>query len=220
MLLMEDIIAWCKTQDIQVGYGRGSVNGSVIAWLLGITEMDSIKHGLNFERFMNVERVSLSDIDTDFPPSRIEEVKQYIFSKHGLYCSDIITFNTIADKGAIRDIGRALGISLDTVGMICEAVDNEEAYKNVRDQYPQLFKYVDLVKGTIVSIGSHPCGTLVSPIELNSNIGLCTTSTSAYPISQIYMKEVDSLNYVKLDLLKLDTIELINDTCKLANIER
>lgn len=220
MLLMEDIIAWCKTQDIQVGYGRGSVNGSVIAWLLGITEMDSIKHGLNFERFMNVERVSLSDIDTDFPPSRIEEVKQYIFSKHGLYCSDIITFNTIADKGAIRDIGRALGISLDTVGMICEAVDNEETYKNVRDQYPQLFKYVDLVKGTIVSIGSHPCGTLVSPIELNSNIGLCTTSTSAYPISQIYMKEVDSLNYVKLDLLKLDTIELINDTCKLANIER
>lgn len=62
MLLMEDILNWCRTQDIQVGYGRGSVNGSVIAWLLGITEMDSIKHNLNFERFMNIERVSLSDL--------------------------------------------------------------------------------------------------------------------------------------------------------------
>ena len=69
MLLMEDIINWCHTQGIEVGYGRGSVNGSVIAWLIGITEMDSIKHHLNFERFMNIERVSLSDVDTDFPPS-------------------------------------------------------------------------------------------------------------------------------------------------------
>lgn len=94
MLLMDDIISWCIESDIMVGYGRGSVNGSVIAWLLGITEMDSIKHNLNFERFMNTERVSLSDIDTDFPPSRIEEVKKYIFSKTGLYCCDIVTSHT------------------------------------------------------------------------------------------------------------------------------
>lgn len=219
MLLMEDIIAWCKTKDIQVGYGRGSVNGSVIAWLLDITEMDSIKHNLNFDRFMNVERVSLSDVDTDFPPSRIEEVKEYIFSKHGLYCSDIITFNTVADKGAIRDVGRALGMPLTEVADICNSVDNEELYEKSREKYKELFKYVDLIKGTIVSIGSHPCGTIVSPITLSDSVGLCTTSTSNHPISQIYMKEVDGLNYVKLDLLKLDTIELISETCKLANID-
>lgn len=218
MLLMEDIVAWCRTQDIKIGYGRGSVNGSVIAWLLGITEMDSIKHGLNFERFMNVERVSLSDIDTDFPPSRINEVKNYICSKPGLYCSDIITFNTIADKGAIRDVGRALGMSLDLVGDICDSVDDEKAYIKSKEKYSELFKYVEMVKGTIVSIGSHPCGLIVSPQSLEDNIGLCTTSTSDYPISQIYMKEVDGLNYVKLDLLKLDTIELIDRTCKLAGI--
>lgn len=157
MLLMEDILNWCRTQDIQVGYGRGSVNGSVIAWLLGITEMDSIKHNLNFERFMNIERVSLSDIDTDFPPSRIEEVKDYIFSKTGLYCSDIITFNTIADKGAIRDVGRALEIPLDEVDEICKAFESNE--EKLRKKYPELFKYVDLVKGVIVSVGSHPCFT-------------------------------------------------------------
>ena len=218
MLLMEDIIAWCKTQDILVGYGRGSCNGSVIAYLLGITEMDSIKHNLNFERFMNTERVSLSDIDTDFPPSRINEVKQYIFNKHGLYCSDIVTFNTIALKGAIRDVGRALQMPLDEVGNICNRVEMDEA--GCRKQYPDLFKYVDIVNGCVVSVGNHPCGLVVSPYSIDDRMGLFTTSTDDVPISQINMKEVDLQNYVKLDLLKLDTIELINETCKLAGIER
>lgn len=259
MLLMEDIIAWCRTQDVPIGYGRGSVNGSVIAWLLGITEMDSIKHKLNFERFMNIERISLSDIDTDFAPSRIEEVKNYIYNHEGLYCSDIITFNTIADKGAIRDVCRAL-YKPDThnlpskinekmeeysesariyngqgqsIGMdkelkeylnnymkitndVCSLFDEDEF--KARKDYEEVFKYVDLVKGTIVSIGTHPCGLVVSPITLDDNMGLCSTSTDPFVVSQIYMKEIDGLNYVKLDLLKLDTIELISNTCKLANI--
>ena len=220
MLLMEDIVSWCRSQDIMIGYGRGSVNGSVIAWLLGITEMDSIKYHLNFERFMNVERVSLSDIDGDYPPSRINDVKNYIFSKYGLYCSDIITFNTIADKGAIKDVARALEIPLEEAQKIADSVDNEEKYAASRRLYKELFEYVDLVKGVVVSIGSHPCGTIVSPESLEDHVGLCTTSTSAYPISQLYMKEIDSLNYVKLDLLKLDTIELISKTCDLAGIDR
>ena len=218
MLLMEDIIAWCKTQDILVGYGRGSCNGSIVAYLLGITEMDSIKHGLNFDRFMNTERVSLSDIDTDFPPSRINEVKQYIFNKHGLYCSDIVTFNTIALKGAIRDVGRALEIPLAEVSDICNKIELDEA--SCRKAYPELFKYVDIVNGCVVSVGNHPCGLVVSPVPIDDKMGLFTTSTDDVPISQINMKEIDLQNYVKLDLLKLDTIELINETCKLANIER
>lgn len=218
MLLMEDIVNWCRTQDIQIGYGRGSVNGSIIAWLLGITEMDSIKHNLNFDRFMNIERVSLSDVDTDFPPSRIEDVKQYIFNKHGLFCCDIATFNTIADKGAIRDVGRALAIPLTEVDKICNTVDDEIEYAKSREQYPELFKYVDMVKGVVVSVGNHPCGTVVAPYSIDDRMGTFTTSTDAYPISQIYMKEIDGLNYVKLDLLKLDTIELIANTCKIANI--
>ena len=218
MLLMEDIIAWCKTQDILVGYGRGSCNGSIVAYLLGITEMDSIKHGLNFDRFMNTERVSLSDIDTDFPPSRINEVKQYIFTKPGLYCSDIVTFNTIALKGAIRDVGRALEIPLAEVSDICNKIELDEA--SCRKAYPELFKYVDIVNGCVVSVGNHPCGLVVSPVPIDDKMGLFTTSTDDVPISQINMKEIDLQNYVKLDLLKLDTIELINETCKLANIER
>lgn len=267
MLLMEDIIAWCKTKDILVGYGRGSCNGSVIAYLLGITEMDSIKHGLNFDRFMNTERVSLSDIDTDFPPSRINEVKQYIFNRHGLYCSDIVTFNTIALKGAVRDVCRALGKEakekllvgewrkkyeawaqksaelngpgyiepmpsdlqsyldgmkadayLKVADEICNTVEQDEA--GCREKYPDVFKYVDIVNGCVVSVGNHPCGLVVSPYPIDDRMGLFTTSTDDVPISQINMKEIDLQNYVKLDLLKLDTIELVNETCKLAGIER
>ena len=221
ILLMADIIDYCKAHDIVTGWGRGSVNGSVICWLLEITQMDSIKHGLNFERFMNTERVSLADIDTDFPPSRRDEVKEYIVNHQGLHCCDIITFNTIALRGAIRDICRGLykDIRDDYVevadGICDEAEANEE---RAREKYPDVFEYVDLVNGVIVSTGSHPCGMVVSAAPLEGDMGLCTNSNDPYPISQIYMKEIDSLNYVKLDLLALDTIETIAETCRLAGI--
>lgn len=218
MLLMTDIADWCKAHDILLGYGRGSVNGSVIAWLLGITEMDAVKYNLNFERFMSKERVSLSDIDSDLPPSRREEVKDYLFAKNGLHCCDIITFNTIALRGAIRDVARALEIPLDKVDEICDLAEKD--IETAKEQYPELFEYVDIVNGTIVSIGTHPCGCVTSPFTIDDGFGLCTTATSSRPVSQIYMKEIDSLNYVKLDLLALDTIELINNTCKLIGVDR
>ncbi len=216
MLLMEDLISWCRKRNIPIGYGRGSVNGSIIAYLLGITEMDSIKSNLNFDRFMNVERVSLSDIDTDFAPSRIEEIKQYLLNRQGLHCCEIVTFNTIALKGAIRDVGRALDISLTTINDICNNIETNESF--FREKYKELFEYVDIVKGTIVSVGTHPCGFIVAPHNVIDEFGVFTTSTSEYFISQINMKELDDLNYVKLDLLKLDTIELIAKTCEIANI--
>lgn len=218
MLLMEDIVAWCRTQDILIGYGRGSCTGSLIAYLLGITEMDSIKHGLNFDRFMNVERVSLSDIDSDIAPNRIDEVKDYVFNKHGLYCADIVTFNTIALKGAVRDVGRALSMSLDEVAAICNVVEQDE--DGCRAKYPELFKYVDIVNGCVVSVGNHPSGMIVAPHSIDDRMGLFTTSTDTVPISQINMKEVDLQNYVKLDLLKLITIQIINETCKMIGIDR
>lgn len=218
MLLMTDIADWCKAHDILLGYGRGSVNGSVIAWLLGITEMDAVKYNLNFERFMSKERVSLSDIDSDLPPSRREEVKDYLFAKDGLHCCDIITFNTIALRGAIRDVARALEIPLNKVDEICDLAEKD--IETAKEQYPELFEYVDIVNGTIVSIGTHPCGCVTSPFTIDDGFGLCTTATSSRPVSQIYMKEIDSLNYVKLDLLALDTIELINNTCNLIGIDR
>ena len=99
MLLEEDYKRAMREQGVYPGYSRGSVSGSVIAYLLGITEVDSIQHNLNFQRFMNTERISLADIDSDWYDEDREIVKQYLYHKEGLYCCDIITFNTIKLKG-------------------------------------------------------------------------------------------------------------------------
>ena len=218
MLLEEDYKSEMRRRGVQFGYSRGSCSGSEIAYVLGITEIDSIKHKLNFERFMNKERISLADIDTDWNSEDRKIVKEYLYNKKGLYCCEIITFNTIADKGAIRDVGRAFNMELSLVDEICKNLETHEAI--YRQQYPELFKYVDILKGVVVSVGNHPAGLVVSPVPIDSWFGTFTTSTNDYPISQINMKEIDYLNFVKLDVLGLDNIGIINETCKLANIER
>lgn len=216
MLLEENYKSEMRKRNIKYGYSRGSVSGSIIAYLLYITEIDSIKYNLNFERFMNKERVSLADVDTDWLSEDRKVVKDYLHSKKGLYCCDIVTFNTIALKGAIRDIGRALGIPLSEVNSICERVETDE--ESLRKQYEKLFKYVDLVNGVVVSVGNHPAGCVVSPIPIDEWFGTFTTSSDEYPISFLNMKEIDSLNFVKLDILGLDNIGLIYKTCEIAGI--
>ena len=225
LLLEEDYKSELKRQGVSYGYSRGSVSGSIIAYLLGITEVDYIKYGLNFERFMNKERVSLADVDTDWSKKDRYKVREYLFNKEGLYCCDIITFNTIALKGAIKDVGRALGMSVDETQAISDAVYQDEDKKDCIDEfyikkYPELFKYVDIVKGTIVSIGNHPAGLVVSPFPIDEWFGLCSTKTNENMISQINMKELDGLQFVKLDVLGLDCVGLINETCDLAGITR
>lgn len=224
MLLQKHIIDWCHKNDIYQGYGRGSVNGSLIAYVLGITEMDSIKHKLNFFRFLNPDRISLPDIDIDFPPSRRQEVIDFLASLDGIDFAEIITLNTLALKGSIREVGRGLDMPLDEVDRIAKAVESfggkdriDDSYKR---KYPELFKYVELLNGTIVSMGSHPSGFVVSPINLETNVSTLYTSESKYRVTSINMKELDGENYVKLDILGLANIELINEACKLAGIER
>ena len=225
LLLEEDYKSALKKQGVSCGYSRGSVSGSVIAYLLGITEVDSIKYNLNYERFMNKERVSLADVDTDWSKKDRYKVREYLFNKEGLYCCDIITFNTIALKGAIKDVGRALGLSVEETQAISDAVYQDENKKDCIDEhfikkYPELFKYVDIVKGTVVSIGNHPAGLVVSPYPVDEWFGLCSTKGNENMISQINMKEIDGLSFVKLDVLGLDCVGLINETCDLAGIPR
>jgi len=184
---------------------------------------------------MNNERISLADVDTDWPPAKRDVIKDYIYNKEGLYCADIITFNTVALKGSIRDVCRALyqkelpkdlkeqsdndvqgygtltdstskavkqhqeNTYLNISNYICENV--EVAESKMRKEYPEVFEYVDIINGTIVSIGVHPCGTVVSPIPLDTAMGTLTVSTSDRPVTMINMKEVESLFFVKLDIL-------------------
>lgn len=275
MLLEEDYKSEMRRRGVRFGYSRGSVSGSIIAYLLGITEIDSIRFNLNFERFMNTERVSLADVDTDWYSEDRKIVKDYLYQKKGLYCCDIVTFNTIALKGAIKDVIRGLHkINIEKLDIpedlkrrirefekaskeqngsgyttempaelkkefrayyikgavfkevpydyiefsnevISLAETNEEA---AREKYPRIFKYVDLVNGVVVSVGNHPAGCVVSPFPVDEWFGTFTTSTNEYPISLLNMKEIDSLNFVKLDILGLDNIGLIYKTCDLAGI--
>lgn len=162
--------------------------------------------------------MSLADVDTDFYSADRKFVKDYLYNKRGLFCCDIVTFNTVQLKGAIREIGRAMDISLDEVNDICDNLEDKE--DSLREQYQELFYWADLVTNVIVSVGFHPAGVVVSPFPIDDYFGTFTTTTNQYRIAQLNMKEIDSLNFVKLDILALDNIGLINQTCELAGIER
>lgn len=234
MLLQTYLREWEKENGIQCGYGRGSVSGSMIAYLLGVTQMDSIRFDLNFFRFMNPSRVTNADIDTDYSGKDRDAVKQFLLRDKmnlpNIRSAEIITFNTIAMKGAVRDVCRALYKDrsdvnyINVANTICNEVvlqDNQWVVSDkMRKDYPEVFKYVDIVNGTIVSIGTHPSGVLISDLPIEQTIGLCSISTSDYPVSMINMKELDDLMYVKLDILGLDNIGVINETCKMLGIER
>lgn len=229
MLLMCYLKEWQIKNGIYTGPGRGSVSGSEIAYVLGITEMDSIKFDLNFFRFLNPSRVTNSDIDLDFGDKDREKMKKFLLDDHmglpNIQTAEIITFNTIKMKGAIKDIGRALQMPLTEVQDISNAVETDENQKQYIDEkwrkkYPELFKYVDIVNGVITSIGTHPSGVLISDRDISSLIGLCSLSTTPYPVTALNMKELDALWFVKLDVLGLANVDLINQTCELAGIER
>lgn len=224
MLMQTYLREWEHKTDIWCGPGRGSVSGSLVAYDLGITNMDSKKFNLNFFRFMNPDRVSNCDIDTDYGGKDRDKVKEFLLRDHmdlpNIRTSEIITFNTIAEKGAVRDVARALEIPLDVVSDICNQIGKDGIPDALRKKHAELFDYVDIVNGTIVSIGTHPSGVLVSDYDIESTVGMCSTAQSPYPVSMLNMKELDDLMYVKLDILGLDNVLVINEACKLAGIER
>lgn len=173
---------------------------------------------------MNPDRVTNADIDTDYSGPDRDKVKQFLLKDRlglpQIHTSEIITFNTIAIKGAVRDVARALKIPLPEVSAICSQIDGDEIPPKLRSKYPELFDFVDIVNGTIVSIGTHPSGVLVSDLDINSLIGTCSVSSSDYPVSMLNMKELDDQMWVKLDILGLDNLGIITEACKLAGIER
>lgn len=223
MLLEEDYKTELRKDGVKYGYSRGSVSGSLIAYLLGITEVDPIRFNLNFERFMNEERVSLADIDSDWFKEDRWKVREYLFNREKLYCCNIITFNTVKMKGAIKDVGRALGMTPQETQALSNLVQEDEnkhefVEEKYRLQYQELFEYVDIVVGTITSLGRHAAGLVVSPYPVEDVFGTLYISSDEKPISQINMKEIDSLNFVKLDVLGLDCVGLIYKTCEAAGI--
>ena len=232
ILLIKYIVDWAHSNDMWQGPARGSAASSLVLYELGVTEVNPLKHGFKFWRFMHKDKYSAADVDTDWAEKDRDRLKEWMLvdklNLPKIQTAEIITFNTIALKGAIRDVGRGLGMPNDEVDEIAKAVKevNEEENKIVtidqewRDKYPELFKYVDLVQGVFVSVGSHPSGVLVTDEDLAAEIGYCHIKGDEYPVSVLDMVELDSRSYVKEDILGLDNVSIINETCKLAGIQK
>ena len=224
MLLDSDYKNWLLKNNMHYGPSRGSVSGSEIAYLINCTDVDSVKYNLNFSRFMNPERMSLADVDTDIYAEDRYRVREYLFNREGLYCCNILTFNTIQLKGAIKDVGRALGMTPEETQALSDLTQVDEKGhdfmpKDIREKYPDLFKYVDIVIGTTTSLGRHAAGIVCSPTDIRYDFGTLSITSDPRPVSQIDMHEIDSLNFVKLDLLGLNAVGLVDGACKLAGID-
>lgn len=228
-LIVWDFINYAKEQNIPVGPGRGSAAGSLVAYLLGITDIDSIKYDLLFERFLNSERVSMPDIDTDFCYERRDEVIEYVKRKYGHdHVSQIVTFGTMAAKAAIKDVGRVLDIPYNDVDLISkliprrlnitikEALDESLELKQIYDEKPKMRQLIDTameLEGMPRHASTHAAGVVITDKPLVDYLPLSTNSGSV--VTQFDMDTVAKLGLLKFDFLAIRYLTIISDTEKI-----
>jgi DNA polymerase-3 subunit alpha len=220
-LVVQSMIAWAKKEGILVGPGRGSSAGSLVCYSLGITDIDPIKYGLLFFRFINPERNDFPDIDTDIQDSRREEVKDYLVRQYR-HVASIATFLQFKDKGVVRDVARVLDIPLTDVNKVLKLVDTWDEYCSskttawFREKYPEVEVYGDKLRGRIRGTGIHAAGVVTSkepifrhaPMETRSATG----SSDRIPVVGVDMEEAERIGLIKIDALGLKTLSVIKDT--------
>lgn len=244
-LIVADFICWSKDNGIPVGPGRGSGAGSLVAYALGITNVDPIKHELLFERFLNPDRVSMPDFDIDFCTDRRDEVIEYVSQKYGAEkVSQIITYGTMAAKGVVRDVGRVLGHPYGFSDGISKSIPNDlkinlsralgrfadddsqedkdkwfsKELTNRYDSEESVTALIDLslqLEGLVRNVGTHAGGVLIAPSKIS---GFCPTykaSNEDGVVSQFDMKDVEAVGLVKFDFLGLSNLTVIDKTVKL-----
>ena len=232
-LIVADFIHWAKQQHIPVGPGRGSGGGSLVAYALGITDLDPIFHELLFERFLNPERVSLPDFDVDFCMDRRDEVIEYVSNRYGRErVSQIITFGSMAAKAVVRDVGRVLGHPYGFVDKIAKlipfalemtldrALSEEEALKQRYDEEEEVRILIDLGKkleGLVRNAGKHAGGIVISPSALTEFMPLYCEQDTAVTSTQFDMGDVEAIGLVKFDFLGLRTLTIIDWAVKDIN---
>jgi len=223
-IVVRNMLNWAKKNDIMVGPGRGSSAGSLLCYTLGITDIDPIKNGLLFFRFINPERNDFPDIDSDIQDSRREEVKDYLERQYK-HVASIATFLQFKDKGVVRDISRALNIPLSDVNRALKTVDTWEEYltsKNTswfREKYPEVEVYGDQIRGRIRGTGVHAAGVVTSKIPISKIAPMETRSVTGsegrIPVVAVDMDEVADIGLIKIDALGLKTLTVINDALKI-----
>lgn len=230
MLFMSEMISWCWEHDIPVGYCRGSVGGSVVAYLSDIIDVDPVVWNTMFSRFCNEHRVEVGDIDVDISPDQRALVYQYIIDRFGVEnTAYILASGTLQSKGAIDDITRALrhkwekeGRDVEQCPFTLKLADQikkefEQDEEATRKKYPDIFYYYDGMLGCVISQSQHPAGIIASPINLIDHYG-GFINADGQVVLPINMEEIHEINLIKYDILGLQNVQIIRDTCKLAGI--
>ena len=237
-LIVQDFINWAKLHGIVVGPGRGSAAGSIVSYILGITNIDPLKYDLLFERFLNPDRIQVPDIDIDFTDTRRDEVLSYVREKYGNdHVAQIITFGTMAARAAIRDTGRALGLSYGfcdklaklipfnpTQGMkegwLIKCINDVQELKIIYETDPQAKDLLDSalkLEGVVRHASVHACGTVISPEPLTEYMPLQKAPQGEDTvITQFEMHSVESLGILKMDFLGLKNLTIIEQTIRLV----
>ncbi|CAK8162503.1 DNA polymerase III subunit alpha [Candidatus Xenohaliotis californiensis] len=227
-LIVQDFVNWSKSNGISVGPGRGSGAGSLVTWCLQITNIDPIKYGLIFERFLNPERVSMPDLDIDFCQEKRDRVIDYICKKYGKECvAQIITFGTLQARGVLRDVGRVLQMSYNHVDRLCrmvpnnpsnpvtlsEALDMDANLRTERDSdevVDRLISNALKLEGLHRHISTHAAGVVISHQPLSKLIPFCVDHDTGRLLTQFSMKYVERAGLIKFDFLGLKTLTMIS----------
>jgi len=226
-LIVADFIQWAKQQDIPVGPGRGSGAGSVVAWALTVTDLDPLRWGLLFERFLNPERVSMPDFDIDFCQERRDEVIRYVQGKYGRdRVAQIITFGKLQARAALRDVGRVLQMPYPQVDRICkmvpnnpaapvtlsEAIAGEPRLRDMRREDESVKRLLDIalkLEGLYRHASTHAAGVVIGDRRLDELVPLYRDPRSDMPVTQFSMKYVEKAGLVKFDFLGLKTLSVL-----------
>jgi DNA polymerase-3 subunit alpha len=232
-LIVSDFIKWAKAQDIPVGPGRGSGAGSLVAWALTITDLDPIRFGLLFERFLNPERVSMPDFDIDFCQERRGEVIDYVQQRYGRdQVAQIITFGTLQARGVLRDVGRVLQMPYGQVDKLTKlvpqnpaapvtlaaAIASEPKLQAFRDEDPVVARAFDIamrLEGLTRHASTHAAGIVIADRPLSELVPLYRDPKSDMPVTQFNMKWVEPAGLVKFDFLGLKTLTVLDVAVKL-----
>jgi DNA polymerase-3 subunit alpha len=233
LLIVWDFIHFAKERGIPVGPGRGSAAGSMVAYVLGITDIDPLQYGLIFERFLNPDRVSPPDIDVDFCEARRGEVLEYVRQKYGeRRVAQIITFGKLKAKSVVRDVGRVMGWSYRDADRIAKMIPNElnitldtaveknpELKRAVATEPAtrQLFDHAKVLEGLSRNAGVHAAGVVIADRDLSDYIPLCHDVKGNDVISQYPMGPLNDLGLLKMDFLGLKTLTVIEDTLTLIH---
>jgi DNA polymerase III subunit alpha len=231
-LIVWDYVRWAKDHGIIVGPGRGSAAGALVTYSLGITELDPLKYDLLFERFLNPDRVSMPDADIDFDDEHRDEVIEYVRDKYGRDCvASVITFGTMQAKGALKDVGRAMGLTYEETDRLAkllpskpgielaECLTSEKEFKEAYDADPQNKRLVDLaiqLEGVTRHTSVHPCAVVISdePLEHFTPLQYAPRSEGVV-ISQYGADDLEDLGLLKMDFLGLRTLTVIRRTVEM-----